>query len=324
MCMNNPKISIIVPVYNVENYLAQCVESVLSLTFEDFELLLIDDGSIDKSGEMCDSFAKVDNRIKVFHTNNNGVSSARNVGLNYANGEWIWFVDSDDVVNSHLDIASVFSQIGENDYVLFKGITFDDGKQIPISKCRDSINIIHYENKNDFLLQNVCHNHFLIFYKREVISTYGLCFPEDMKVAEDEEFHLKYLIVCNSPVKVDNNLYYYRIREGSAMNNTHTYEEIVSCSEKLIKHLLSFPKAYRNSDEWLHYRLESVLKQYLSAICHFDCPNYEVLQAQYRQMVKLVKETNPIIPLNRKLTIAYYNIRFYVWLFKSYHKLKSF
>lgn len=91
-----PVISVIVPVYNVETYLAQCIESILSQTFEDFELLLVDDGSKDRSGEICDVFAAGDTRIRAFHKENGGLSSARNYGIDRANGRYVVFIDSDD------------------------------------------------------------------------------------------------------------------------------------------------------------------------------------------------------------------------------------
>lgn len=98
---NSPKISIIVPVFNVENYLHRCIDSILVQTFKDFEVLLIDDGSTDKSGKICDEYAFNDNRVKVFHKRNGGVSSARNVGLNNAVGKWVTFCDSDDYVHEN-------------------------------------------------------------------------------------------------------------------------------------------------------------------------------------------------------------------------------
>ena len=94
--MSNPKISVIIPVYNAESTLRRCVDSVLAQTFTDFECLLINDGSKDKSGEICDEYARKDSRVRVFHKENGGVSSARNVGLDNARCEWITFVDSDD------------------------------------------------------------------------------------------------------------------------------------------------------------------------------------------------------------------------------------
>lgn len=100
--MKQPTISVIVPVYNTEKYLGECVQSILNQIFTDFELLLIDDGSTDQSGAICDTYALQDKRVKVFHKENGGVSSARNMGLDEARGEWIVFVDSDDwVANSY-------------------------------------------------------------------------------------------------------------------------------------------------------------------------------------------------------------------------------
>ena len=95
------EISVIVPVYNVEKYLCQCVESILSQTYRNFELLLIDDGSKDNSGNICDEYAKNDPRIRVLHVENGGASYARNIGLNIAVGDWVTFVDADDWVSSN-------------------------------------------------------------------------------------------------------------------------------------------------------------------------------------------------------------------------------
>ncbi len=98
----NPKISIIVPVFNVEKYLAKCIKSILNQIFTDFELILINDGSVDNSGEICDEFAKYDSRIKVIHTKNKGQSSARNLGLKIAKGDYVGFVDSDDWIEPEM------------------------------------------------------------------------------------------------------------------------------------------------------------------------------------------------------------------------------
>lgn len=94
--MERPLVTVIIPVYNAENTLARCVDSILAQTFTDFELLLIDDGSRDGSAALCDEYAKKDGRVRVFHKENGGVSSARNVGLDNAQGEWLCFCDSDD------------------------------------------------------------------------------------------------------------------------------------------------------------------------------------------------------------------------------------
>ena len=92
-------ISVIVPVYNAEKYLCRCIDSILAQTYKDFELLLIDDGSKDSSGAICDEYAAKDSRVRVFHKENGGVGFARNVGLDHAQGDWVTFVDSDDWVD---------------------------------------------------------------------------------------------------------------------------------------------------------------------------------------------------------------------------------
>ena len=93
-----PLISVVTPVYNAARHLREAVDSVLAQTYAHFEMLLVDDGSTDASGEICDAYARADARIRVFHTENRGVSHARNVGLDAARGEWIFFIDSDDAI----------------------------------------------------------------------------------------------------------------------------------------------------------------------------------------------------------------------------------
>ena len=120
-------ISVIVPVYNTEKYLNRCVDSVLSQTYTDFELLLVDDGSTDSSGTNCDSYALQDERVRVFHQVNGGVSSARKLGLDNAQGEWVTFIDSDDYVNDSFlfnisenitsKIDLVITSVSENKYL---------------------------------------------------------------------------------------------------------------------------------------------------------------------------------------------------------------
>ena len=94
--MSNPLISIIVPVYNVEEFLPKCIDSILAQTYENLEIILVEDGTKDNSGQICDAYAEKDSRIKVIHKENGGLSSARNAGMDVARGEYFGFVDSDD------------------------------------------------------------------------------------------------------------------------------------------------------------------------------------------------------------------------------------
>ena len=136
--MSNPKISVIIPVYNAESTLRRCVDSVLAQTFTDFECLLIDDGSKDRSGAICDEYAARDSRIRAFHKENGGVSSARNLGLDNATGEWIAFVDSDDWAgekylesfSEYLDadlIISGIQSVNKNEIVANRESEYIDG-----------------------------------------------------------------------------------------------------------------------------------------------------------------------------------------------------
>ena len=113
----NPLISIIIPVYNREKYIEECLNSILSQTFNDYEILLIDDGSNDNTGIICDKYAEENKKIKVFHKKNGGVSSARNLGLRCAKGKWIIFVDSDDVLAKE-SLTIMNSIINKPNYIL--------------------------------------------------------------------------------------------------------------------------------------------------------------------------------------------------------------
>ena len=134
--MNNPQISVIVPVYNAEKWLRRCVDSILAQTFTDFELLLIDDGSTDGSPAICDEYAQRDSRIKVFYQKNSGVSAARNSGLDHARGEWILFVDADDYLYEDV-VSEKFtprrSQIGANHFTEKIGISID--VNLSVNRC---------------------------------------------------------------------------------------------------------------------------------------------------------------------------------------------
>lgn len=124
-------ISVIVPVYNQSRYLARCIDSILNQSYDDFELLLINDGSIDDSGTICEKYKLQDKRVKVYHQTNKGVSAARNHGLRVASGEWITFVDSDDYIKSHY-LSNFNSQSLAKFDLAIQGITTIDsfGKTI--------------------------------------------------------------------------------------------------------------------------------------------------------------------------------------------------
>ena len=124
---NQALISVIIPVYNVEEYLRECIDSVLNQTFSDFEVILVNDGSTDSSGEICDEYVEKDERVTVIHQKNGGLSVARNIGLSEANGKYVYFLDSDDYISENA-LATLLN-IAENDssdIVFFDAVSFTD------------------------------------------------------------------------------------------------------------------------------------------------------------------------------------------------------
>ena len=115
-----PQISVVVPVYNIEKYIHKCIESLIHQSMKDIEIILVDDGSFDKTGEICDSYAKCDNRIIVIHKSNEGLSSARNVGIEASNSDYIMFVDGDDWVEANFcELPYNYAKNKNVDLVLF-------------------------------------------------------------------------------------------------------------------------------------------------------------------------------------------------------------
>lgn len=228
--MANKKISIIVPVYKVEEDLDRCVQSIVDQTYKNLEILLIDDGSPDNCPAMCDEWAKKDKRIKVIHKENGGVSSVRNLGLELATGEYIGFVDSDDYIDATM-YEKLYNKIQEDksDFVACGFIkVFEDGRQQIIQEINwknvNAINFIEYLtsanatiSKNKKTTTNIMGSIWRMLFKKEIISSVKF---RKMKIAEDMMFLLD--VTKNEKLKIsylDEYLYYYIERSVSAINH---------------------------------------------------------------------------------------------------------
>ena len=203
-----PKISVIVPVYNTEKYLHRCVDSILAQTFTDFELLLIDDGSTDGSGAICDEYAQKDSRVRVFHKENGGVSSARNLGLDNARGEWISFVDSDDWIE-YSSIQNLINQ-GDADLIIGSVSIEPQGNIRNLSSKEkiegDELNRILTTEINNFVISSP----FAKLYKNKIIKENSLRFNEELCLGEDNVFVKSYLIYALSLRCVNKICYHYQ------------------------------------------------------------------------------------------------------------------
>ena len=205
-------ISVIVPIYNAEKYLHRCIDSILAQTFTDFELLLINDGSIDNSGAICDKYAAKDSRVRVFNKENGGASSARNLGLDNAQGEWITFVDSDDYIFENY-LQNYAYKINKNADIICQGMEFDKyfSKSFPIKKC----GIDYYGDVQNGMMElykmpmpgsvwNKC-------FKTKIIKEKHLRFDKSITINEDELFVLTYLKHCKYMISSKSIGYFYSV-----------------------------------------------------------------------------------------------------------------
>lgn len=206
-----PTFSVIVPVYNSESCLERCINSILGQTFQDFELLLINDGSADSSGVICDRFAQHDSRIRVFHKLNGGVSSARNLGLANAQGEWIAFCDSDDrVFPEWLNIFVANMSFSD---LVSQGMRFDYSSSYKNTRLIDVGVPYKGNNFSEFLdmmldvgivgyVMNKC-------FRNSIIRENNITFDTRFNIHEDEDFVLKYMACAKNVVSVEAVGYHY-------------------------------------------------------------------------------------------------------------------
>lgn len=216
----NPTISIIVPVYKVEKYLSRCLDSILNQTFQNFELILVDDGSPDRCGDICDEYAVKDKRVKVIHKDNGGVSSARNTALNIAQGEYIMFCDSDDYVEPDW-IQIMYEAINSypNAWINCNVWTVDANGHCSskISTAPDEIHtkISFFDLYTSTLSGSVWNK----IYNSTILRTRNIRFNETYRIGEDTDFNMQYYRYCTFPLLISKPLYFYCFNDSSAINS---------------------------------------------------------------------------------------------------------
>ena len=254
-----PKISVIVPVYMAENYLEKCINSILSQTFRDFELILINDGSNDKSGEICDQYRKKDERIKVIHQNNRGIAATRNTGLESAVGEYIAFVDSDDYADSMLfELMYNKAKLNNSDIVMCNYNLVDGDNISPVKlkyntvydgnkSVREQLLYRYYTDDNNGLAP--LWNKLL---KRKLYIENAIRFDTNLKRGEDSRFIFCCLKFAERVDFIEDYLYFYCVHSNSIMHKVQTdqYEKwvygwkILLEENKTLKFTLDYNKFY--------------------------------------------------------------------------------
>lgn len=210
--MKKGLISIIIPVFNADKYLSTCIDSILAQSYQNFELILVDDGSTDESGIICDHYQTKDNRIRVFHKTNFGVSHARNYGINVAEGEYLTFIDSDDYIDANY-LAS-YIQHEEYDCVIGSYQTFPivhmtihKEMAFSISNDNDLNSLCNYIAKIDGSIWCKLYHH-------SIINEHHVRFNEQMRFSEDTDFCLNYFRYAKTFKTISSNSYHYRVAEG--------------------------------------------------------------------------------------------------------------
>ncbi|MDO5340835.1 MAG: glycosyltransferase family A protein [Bacteroidia bacterium] len=252
-----PTYSIIVPVYNSQEYLNGCLDSILAQENTDFELLLVDDGSTDESCRICDEYAERDARVRVFHKKNGGVSSARNYGIREMRGEWVAFIDSDDWVDAKYVPGTVF----DADFIVQKwarrGDEFID-RQISRQRVSgDAYNQFMYENLGD----DVFRSPWGTFMRTCIIKENHLRFDENMRLGEDTVFMMWVAAYAKTVMVINEGTYYYR-HVGNWARYGLTVNEILYGLEKFLEVYKCIPfRNPKNANNFLHVTSSScVLK----------------------------------------------------------------
>ncbi len=224
--MNNALVSIIIPIYNVSQYLDACVQSACNQTYSNLEIILVDDGSPDDCPTKCERWAQKDSRIRVIHKKNGGLSDARNAGLDISTGKYIYFLDSDDTIKSDLIETVVEHMDSGNDMVSFRyDILSPDGQSRTVPYAVGSFDLFEPKERMDFIIQSLLRykigwEAWSRMYSRALIEKYGLRFADNRLIfAEDLYFCLCYCAHAKRIKSISGSYYNYLLREDSIMGH---------------------------------------------------------------------------------------------------------
>ncbi len=280
-------LSIIIPVYNLLEYLPRCVSSICEQSFTNWEMLLIDDGSTDGSEDLCDQFAASDPRIRVFHKPNGGVSSARNFGLRYASGDYILFVDSDDFLlpGALSCLRNVLQQHPRCDILQFG---FQEGENTYCS-AEDA-----FRTAEDFFLSGgmPLRTVWGSLFRKSIVD--GIQFPDGIPVGEDTEFSTRCYFKANYIGVISRPLYHYRITAGSAIRSPFSPKKVRSILSVI--HNLQDSIRPRNSAESraLALVLEQLRMSFFQTLYYAGAEQKKLLKEYYASGFAPVQRINSL------------------------------
>lgn len=321
----NPLISIIVPIYNVEEYLSRCLDSLVCQTYTNLEIILVNDGSTDRSGQIADTYANTDQRVRVIHKNNGGVSSARNSGLAKSTGDYVMFVDADDRIHTRTCEICIDNVKNNEDFIYFsvsrlnkheQGSTIEGGLDGSIEYLTSNKEIIK-DYLNGGNLRAVAR-----MYKTSVMN--GLAFDTKMRIHEDALFAFNFLKKSQSAIKIKLPLYFYISRADSAMKSftisdikdvKRHYNEVVGYIST------TYPELYSDTLERsmeILFNLLTIAKQVKSEP-DLARARYDIRQHQ----TKLGSKYKMTISHKLKFTLSYFPLPVFNSVLLIFRKLKK-
>ena len=321
-------LSIIIPIYNSEEKIERCVLSVLKQTYSDFELILIDDGSKDRSLDICHNLAKQDNRIRVYSHQNHGVSYTRNKGIDLAKGEYIQFIDSDDYIDEKMCQTLVNTIEKSNSDLIVCGIEeiYLDHLHTVVPDVCGTVSVQKLSNEFPNIFKNSLLNGPVnkLYIKERIQSG----FPEDMSLGEDLIFNLNYIRNCKSITFIQDCLYFYDIRENS-LNRTYRQDSI-EIAEFLYVESLKFIEEFHVGEiakkhvsetfvKFLFYGMSDVYaKSSMNEKERKDCVKYWMRNQNVVQALKIVDMPQ----LKQKVAVFLYKHQL-LYLFNLMMKIKE-
>lgn len=291
--MEFPKVTVIIPIYNVEQYLSNCIESLLQQSYIDFELLLVNDGSSDNSGKICDEYAHIDSRIKVFHKSNSGASSARNWGIQKAKGEWIAFVDSDDVVLPDY-LRDLISGIPKKNGagMVYQGHTKVNIEGEMVSKWlvpTELLEVDQYWKMFAIHKLYIWGTPYSKLYNRSIIIDYNLRFNKDIHVAEDLLFMFDYIYYCDWISLIEGSNYLYnRFVPGSLSKRMNSFESELITYQMLRDSSLKLKNKFVIDDQYYEDWYKSLVGYIYRSLNVVYSGEYPIIKLRLQNINKII------------------------------------
>ena len=312
--MSSVKISVIVPVYNTEKYLNECISSIINQTFEDIEVICIDDGSTDNSLNILKEYAKEDKRISIVHQDNMGISKTRNIGLGLAKGKYVTFIDSDDYFElTALEECYSIAEDQTMDILIFKFLNFDNetGEKI-YSKNFEMKHLKDKVGENVFNYRDVIEYFFRIspttagkFYRREFVS--DLRYVEGL-IFEDNPFFIKAFLKADRVYFYDRHLYHRRLRADSITHSFHhAFSDCIEIYEIIAKTIEDNGVYDELKEEVLRNRCKDVFNRFSQVKDEYKVDFFDKIQANFSKIRPRLENDGTLINCDEKTRVIFYS-----------------